>query len=303
MDADKYADREARIKLTPKCNYKCFFCHEEGGCQSAVAEWTGVRSLLLALKSQGRREITFTGGEPLLNKPVLLKALAEIASWDVQPEVTLITNAALLDETVVRALEACANAKVNVSVHDPRPAEYRLRTGQTVRTPDQIKPMLKRLALGLVRVKVNAVLTSEFVENGDAMEALFTYARDVGAGTVKFVELLRTKDAASWPKIPASVDEMERCLLRRGLVDQGRTLRTSYWRTLDGLCVEVTRCACAVGCAHCLKTRGDFFTGGTHFHPCFMSRKTIPLEGRSLDDVLAEGDAYLMRRIAPLQAA
>ena len=45
--------------------------------------------LLLALKAQGRREITFTGGEPLLNKPFLLKALAEIASWGEQPEVTV----------------------------------------------------------------------------------------------------------------------------------------------------------------------------------------------------------------------
>ena len=26
-----YANREARIRLTPKCNYRCFFCHEEGG--------------------------------------------------------------------------------------------------------------------------------------------------------------------------------------------------------------------------------------------------------------------------------
>lgn len=303
MNVKKYANREARIKLTPKCNYKCFFCHEEGGCQSNAAEWTDVRNLLLALKAQGRREITFTGGEPLLNKPVLLKALAEIASWDEQPEVTLITNAALLDESVIRALEACANAKVNVSVHDPRPAEYRLVTGQLARTPEQIAPMLRRLASGPVRIKLNAVLTSAFVEGTDALESMFAYAREVGAGTVKFVELLRTRDAASWPKTPVSVAEMERCLVRKGLVRRSGTLRTSYWRTQDGLGVEVTRCACAVGCAHCLETRGDFFTGGTHFHPCFMSGKTIPLDGRALDDVLAEGDVYLMRRIAPRQAA
>ena len=33
-----YANREARIRLTPKCNYRCFFCHEEGGCQAPAAE-------------------------------------------------------------------------------------------------------------------------------------------------------------------------------------------------------------------------------------------------------------------------
>ena len=72
-----YSNREARIRLTPKCNYKCFFCHEEGGCKTPAADWTSTLVLLRALKAQGRKEITFTGGEPLLNKPVtLLKDVA-----------------------------------------------------------------------------------------------------------------------------------------------------------------------------------------------------------------------------------
>lgn len=91
-----YVNREVRIRLTAKCNCRCFFCHEEGGCQAPAAEWESLRTLLLALKAQGRREITFTGGEPLLNKPVLLKALAEIASWEVRPEVTVCPDRGVL---------------------------------------------------------------------------------------------------------------------------------------------------------------------------------------------------------------
>ena len=72
-----YSNRDARIRLTSKCNYKCFFCHEEGGCKTSAADWTSTLVLLRALKAQGRKEITFTGGEPLLNKPVtLLKDVA-----------------------------------------------------------------------------------------------------------------------------------------------------------------------------------------------------------------------------------
>lgn len=121
--------REARIRLVTECNYRCFFCHEGGGCSGPKAEWKTLRPLLLALKAQGRTDLTFTGGEPLLNKPVLLKALDEIASWDVQPQVTLVTNATRMDESVVAALERCRRAKVHVSVHNPRPGFYQKITG------------------------------------------------------------------------------------------------------------------------------------------------------------------------------
>ena len=298
-----YANREARIRLTPKCNYRCFFCHEEGGCQAPAAEWESLKALLLALKAQGRREITFTGGEPLLNKPVLLRALDEIASWDVQPEVTVITNAALLDETVIVALEKCRKAKVHVSIHDPRAEEYQLVTGQRRRTAEELKPILRRLSAGPVRLKLNAVITSGIVEDRDSLAALLDYAHAVGAGTVKFVELLQTKDASAWPQKAVPVEALDARFADEGFGLFRRTLRTSYWRTPWGLTLETTRCACAVGCEHCEATRGDSFTGGTHYHPCFLAGKTIPMEGRTLDDVLAEGDAYLRAFIDGRRAA
>jgi len=298
-----YANREARIRLTPKCNYRCFFCHEEGGCQAPVAEWESLKSLLLALKAQGRREITFTGGEPLLNKPVLLKALAEIASWDKQPEVTVITNAALLDEAVVAALEKCRKAKVHVSIHDPRTDMYRLVTGQNRRSAEELKPILRRLSSGPVRLKLNAVLTDGFVKDSSSLAAMLDYAREVGAYAVKFVELLVTKAAADWPMRGVPIEALNTRFAEEGFVLCRRTLRTSYWRTPDGLVLEATRCACALGCGHCEATRGDSFTGGTHYHPCFLTAETIPMAGRPLEEVLKDGEAYLKKFIGTRKAA
>lgn len=300
--AKDYSNREARIRLTPKCNYRCFFCHEEGGCKAPAAEWESTRALLLALRRQNRREITFTGGEPLLNKAVLLKCLAEIASWDVQPEVTVITNAAYLDETVIAALETCRSAKVHVSIHDPGAAGYQLITGQRRRTPADLKPILKRLSSGSVRLKLNAVLTEDLVRNDRALKRMVAYAREVGASAVKFVELLETKDASKWPLRGAKVSEFNGRLIRLGLICERRTLRTAYWRTADGLSLEVTRCACALGCEHCEATRGDSFTGGTHYHPCFLDGFAVPMAGRTLEEVLAIGEEYIRRRMAVLSA-
>ena len=292
-----YANREARIRLTPKCNYHCFFCHEEGGCQAPVAEWETLKALLLALKAQGRREITFTGGEPLLNKPVLLKALAEIASWDEQPEVTVITNAAFMDESVIVALEKCSKVKVHVSIHDPRTDLYQLVTGQTRRSAEELKPILRRLSAGHVRLKLNAVLTAEALEDRSFLATMLGYARDVGADAIKFVELLVTKDASGWPMKSAPLEALNARFAEEGFALFRQTIRTSYWRTPQGLVLEATRCACALGCEHCEETRGDSFTGGTHYHPCFLSDETIPMAGRSLEDVLAEGEAYLRQFI------
>ena len=293
-----YSNREARIRLTPKCNYKCFFCHEEGGCKTPAADWESTRALLLALKAQNRKEITFTGGEPLLNKSVLLKCLEEIASWSVQPEVTVITNAALLDDCVIEALEKCARAKVHVSIHDARTDGYQLVTGQKRRTAEQLKSVLKRLSAGPVRLKLNAALTESLADGSGRLEALLAYAREVGASAVKFVELLETRDPSAWPLKGAKVSDFNGRLIRAGFITLSRTLRTTYWQDRSGIVLEVTRCACALGCAHCEATRGDSFNGGTHYHPCFMDQKAIPMSGRTLESVLEEGAAYLQERIS-----
>ncbi len=301
--SNPYANREARIRLTPKCNYHCFFCHEEGGCQAPVAEWESLRALLMALKAQGRRDITFTGGEPLLNKPVLLKALAEIASWEEQPEVTLITNATLLDESVIVALEKCRKAKVHVSIHDPRTDVYQLVTGQSRRSAEELKPLLRRLSAGHVRLKLNSVLTKESLADKSSLSVMLDYARDVGADAIKFVELLVTKDASDWPMGSASLESLNARFAEEGFTLFRQTIRTSYWRTPQGPVLEATRCACALGCEHCEETRGDSFTGGTHYHPCFLSAKTIPMAGRSLEEVLEEGGAYLKQFICAQKVA
>ena len=293
-----YSNREARIRLTPKCNYKCFFCHEEGGCKTPAADWESTRALLLALKAQNRKEITFTGGEPLLNKSVLLKCLEEIASWSVQPEVTVITNAALLDDCVIEALEKCARAKVHVSIHDARTDGYQLVTGQRRRTAEQLKSVLKRLSAGPVRLKLNAALTESLADGSGRLEALLAYAREVGASAVKFVELLETRDPSAWPLKGAKVSDFNGRLIRAGFITLSRTLRTTYWQDRSGIVLEVTRCACALGCAHCEAARGDSFNGGTHYHPCFMDQKAIPMSGRTLESVLEEGAAYLQERIS-----
>lgn len=171
------------------------------------------------------------------------------------------------------------------------------------RTAAGLVPVLRRVSGGKVRLKLNAVITENHVRDDEALSSMLEYARRTGADAVKLVELLETKDAHAWPLKKVSAALMEKKLAETGLVLSMRTCRTSYWRAPDGLTVEVTRCACAVGCEHCDETRGDSFTGGTHYHPCFLDGKTIPMEGRTLEDVLEEGEMFLKGFIAARKAA
>ncbi len=60
-----------RFSVTEKCNYQCFFCHEEGLAMATArhpAHEQPLRELLVQLKAAGVRDWTFTGGEPLLRQ-------------------------------------------------------------------------------------------------------------------------------------------------------------------------------------------------------------------------------------------
>ena len=101
------------------CNLACRYCDTENApaehpvCQvethagsRAFREEKNPLSLAQAAEEINRllrevphQAVSFTGGEPLLNKPVLLKCLAEIASWDVQPEVRPLVAAPFFLET------------------------------------------------------------------------------------------------------------------------------------------------------------------------------------------------------------
>ncbi len=291
--ADRVNRREVRIRVTTRCNYKCFFCHDEGGADLCLhASFDEIRPLLEMLVAEGRRDFTLTGGEPLLNKPAVLEALRWFAGRVEETKVTLLTNGSRLDGETVEALAACPGARVNLSLHAVDPGAYRQITGQDGVTPETLEPILKRLTALGVGLKLNAAMLRNLTSGDSQIGLLVAYARKVGASHVKLIELLLTRGEgdpnAAW-FVP--MDGVEARALESFQAERVEaSLRTRVYRLKDGgPLLEFTRCACRLGCANCDRAGADSFTGGSFYRPCFLSGKTLTVSPFTLKRGLNAG--------------
>ena len=85
------------------CNLACSYCDTQYALNHETGASLGIKSLLKEAISLGNRNITLTGGEPLLNKdlPELVNALTEVGFW-----VNIETNGSL-DVSPFLANEDC----------------------------------------------------------------------------------------------------------------------------------------------------------------------------------------------------
>lgn len=105
--------------ITNRCNLRCKHCYQGDFTAKADLEWPQLKSvadnILGALKSWGKTtSINITGGEPLLKKE--LPALLEYLDKSPQVhELTLITNATLIDENCIAGFKKIPKLK-NIKV-------------------------------------------------------------------------------------------------------------------------------------------------------------------------------------------
>ncbi|MFF5720219.1 radical SAM protein [Streptomyces buecherae] len=119
---------QLRVSLTPKCNEKCWFCHNEGDvpppfthlnrdARPREREMTAgdFLNVLGGLVDAGLERVYFTGGEPLLS-PLARPVLTQLPDRGPDATYTLITNG-----TLVRRhqewLSTTALDKVKISLH------------------------------------------------------------------------------------------------------------------------------------------------------------------------------------------
>jgi uncharacterized protein len=97
--------------LTQTCNLRCVYCYGEGGeygergVMSAATALAAVDWLLASSLEEKTVRVSFFGGEPLLNFPVLQRVVAyakeEAAARGKEVRFALITNASLLTDEIV----------------------------------------------------------------------------------------------------------------------------------------------------------------------------------------------------------
>lgn len=289
---------ELRVVLTNRCNYRCLFCHREGHNDvphSTISPhlW---ETLCKALDS-GISDVTFTGGEPLLQKEALLSYIRGINSGACSRphKITIVTNGSLMDEPFMSALSAHGNVTLNISIHSFDPAKYESITGQTRFALREVLSLLELAKRHGVAFKLNCVLLRN-VNNSlqDILSAIET-SRQAGARSIKFIELLVPNNQDHLIPYFYELDSVAHMLKDElQLVQEDDRKATYRWRSKDGFLVELARCTCAVGCAKCTRYRPLQVNCSNEYQPCFVSIEKVLLDGVSdLEGPLTEGDRKL----------
>ena len=299
--------RAVRFSITEKCNYRCFFCHEEGLEMQVTrhnAQDAQLFQVLDQLKALGYNDFTFTGGEPLLQWHRILRCLDYMRRIDYLPDVKLVSNGLPLNRRFVAELgEYPGRVRFNISLHSLEPERYhRVVHGIDAGTPTtrddlaRVQTNLSELHAAGIPFKLNFVLLKGINTTPQALRQIFDYALSCGARRVKFLELLITQQLKHfypyYYRLQALQDQLGDQL---SYVSSGQR-RTVYRYRDTSLEVEVQSCTCSRGCNVCALNRDVNFTAELRYFPCFLHPEDgTDLKTAPLSDAVAAGGDYIAR--------
>lgn len=300
--------RSVRFSITEKCNYACFFCHEEGmemGKQRAQVEQEHLFRVLDQCAEMDYQDFTFTGGEPLLSIRKVFACLDYMESIGYLPAITFVSNGLAIKDRLIERLNAYpGHVRFNISMHSLEEHAYN-RIVQDIQKPEaplnhnehqKVKDNLLKLQTAGIPFKLNVVLLKGLNTSDEAIQAVLDYALQLGATRVKFLELLLTKELNHlydyFYRLDALKDRLNDQLT---LVEQ--TFKRDVYRYADTpLELEFQHCICARGCNTCPVNRGASFTAELKFFPCFLNpQDDVDLKQVPLAQAVEQGDQTILR--------
>lgn len=252
-----------RISLTQRCNFDCFFCHQEGESgpngEVTLEEIEAVVSVAAGL---GINKVKLTGGEPLLRDDVV-EIVRRISPY--VDEVSMTTNGYMLKEKACDLREAGLK-RVNISFHSIDPEKFCKIIGresvQAVR-----EGIDAALECGLSPVKLNMVVMKGI--NDAEIEDMIAFSKETGV-TLQLIEYQALeKGVDEYDSYHFDLKPLEEELAARSekIVEREMHRRKQY-HLLGGGIVEVVRpMHNSEFCAYCTRLR---MTSDGHLKPCLM---------------------------------
>ncbi len=211
-----------RISVTDRCNLRCVYCLPETSIQwQARANQLSAEEIVRvteAAAQTGVKRVRLTGGEPLV-RPDIVEIVARLASIPGIEEVSLTTNAMLL-ERLAQPLAEAGLKRVNISLDTLDEDKFkRITRGGSL---DRLwRGIAAAEAVQLAPLKLNTVVVNGV--NADELPALARLTIE-NPWHVRFIELMPVGNAQNWgdgfPALPEryiSVREMKTRLSGFGL--------------------------------------------------------------------------------------
>ncbi|MEU0744778.1 radical SAM protein [Streptomyces sp. NPDC006134] len=186
---------QLRVSLTPHCQIKCWFCHNEGDVPPDEQRSHAPRrrslcaahyvEIIASLVRQGMKRVYFTGGEPLTS-PLAPEVLTNLSERSPDISYTLITNGLLVPKKR-EMLAAAALDKIKVSLHYFSDETF----SQIAKTKLPVSRVLEGIAVArevAPEVGLNTLLQRQ---NKHEVVPILEYALD-NRMPVQFIELVDT---------------------------------------------------------------------------------------------------------------
>ena len=249
------ATRALVVHLTSACNLRCAYCFQRDKQPLALA-WPPLREALeWALASPGSAaRVTFTGGEPLLEFPLLARAVGFIdreRPRELAVRIDVLTNGLLLDDETI-AFVADHDIHVHLSI-DGRPPAQDLRGRGTFARLDRLLARLREERRGFFERRLTIAVTV-CRQNVPVLADSVDYLLDLGVNTIGMTPAM-TADAAWTDDDTAELDRQFAaiCCRSRALYEQTGRVPVELFRRSDrDAPVDASRTACTIADGHAL---------------------------------------------------
>jgi molybdenum cofactor biosynthesis enzyme MoaA len=274
---EKLLQNGLRVLMTPRCNYDCFFCHNEGLDKNGAKQRQVDAGIVISFIREGVRDLTLSGGEPLLCFAEICELMQRITA-ELEPqflkelELTIVTNGKVLDNKKTGYFadlsKKLKHLKFNVSLHSADRTEYDQVT-RTTDNFDDVKNNIKCAINAGLDLRLNYVLLNNKNCDESDIKAMFSLAHELGADHIKLIEFLVTQQNSEFYSSYFRLRNLLYNYSHRAATIEKKSERcTTFFFKDEGITVDFVRCTCALGCRDCADSREIELTPGNKLMPC-----------------------------------
>jgi molybdenum cofactor biosynthesis enzyme MoaA len=158
QNTESIKSRYLRLSVTNKCNFSCYYCHNEGQEKSKDRELLTEDDIVWicrTAKAAGFQKFKLTGGEPTLRGDLgrILVRLKELQLKDL----SIITNGSFLEESVA-SLQSAGLPRLNITLNTLNPQKFGEQVnGDVKKLSKVIAGINKAVELGYDNIKLNFI--------------------------------------------------------------------------------------------------------------------------------------------------